>query len=96
MNDQPDTPLPVDPGLNPRSLAIVLLQLAEEAGWLSYDGMDLREGGDRYQVTLPNGVARELLSAEVPAWVLGVADTHGRADLVAYRPGLTDPGNVTP
>lgn len=82
-------PLPLDPdraGL--AALSVQGLQLAEQHEWLTYHYL-LPHG---YAVTVADREGAEV-DITVPvegllAWLLGVADWHGRADLVAYRPGL--------
>lgn len=81
-------PLPLDPDLAGSVRAVQGLQMAERAGWLTYH-YPIRDG---YAVTMAD-VAGTEVDITVPAqallaWLLGVADWHGRADLVAYRPGL--------
>lgn len=82
-------PLPLDPGrLGVGVLNVQGLQLAEQCGWLTYHYL-LPHG---YAVTVADREGAEV-DITVPvegllAWLLGLADWHGRADLVAYRPGL--------
>lgn len=81
-------PLPLDPDLAGSVRAVRGLQVAERAGWLTYH----YPIGDGYAVTMSDTDGTEV-DITVPAqallaWLLGVADWHGRADLVAYRPGL--------
>lgn len=86
-----DLPVPAKMPEENRRLAILGIGHAE--GWFEY----LRPEGDtldsrRYvvEIATPLGrVERVLLPEEVLPWVLGLADSHGRAELVAYRPGLT-------
>lgn len=81
-------PLPVDPDAAPAVQAVRGLQIAEAQGWLTYH----YPIGRAYAVTMVDQRGHEV-DMTVPAdgvlaWLLGVADRHGRADLVAYRPGL--------
>lgn len=93
--------LPVDPTQPERNQAIMILQLAEAEGWLTYEGMRMRErrgDPDLFTVTLPNRRVRVLEGPEVKPWVLGLADAHGAPERVAYREGIVDDekgGNTT-
>jgi len=83
-------PLPLDPDeLSVASMCLDGLMVAHREGWLSYRHPGQ---GRSYVVQLPGpdggDVEREISQARVLAWLLGVADWYGRADLVAYRPGL--------
>lgn len=81
-------PLPLDPRIDPATLAVQGLQLAERRGWLTYH----YPLAGVYAVTMANldgaQVDMTVPAKGLLAWLLGVADFHRRADLVAYRPGL--------
>ena len=83
-------PLPLDPSGSPEPrLCIEALLRADEAGWLEY--RHPTDTGDAYVVVVHLAgvqVKRRIPQRWLLAWLLGVADGHGRPDLVAFRLGL--------
>lgn len=79
-------PLPLDPAKTAAApLAVRGLQIAEAQGWLTYHYPD----GDGYRVTVGADDAPMTVPLQgLLAWLLGLADWHGRAELVAYRAEL--------
>lgn len=80
--------------LSVAALCLDGLAIAEREGWLAYCWPG--PGGRSHVVQVPvqdgdgvRWVERQLPQERVLPWLLGVADWHGRPDLVAYRPGLT-------
>lgn len=86
-------PLPVPSGAPEENRRLTILGIGHAEGWFNYvrpEGDTLAERRYVVEIATPLGrVDRVLLPDEVLPWVLGLADSHGRAELVAYRPGLT-------
>jgi len=83
--------LALDPEvLSTAALCLDGLLIAERQGWLVY--LHPGPAGRSYVVSVADRdggrVERELPQERVLSWLLGVADWHGRPDLVAYRSGL--------
>lgn len=76
-------PLPIGQGLPGVTRRVEALMVAADAGWLEY----LHPDGDVYVVRIAGAEVRVGEDAVLP-WLLGVADWHCRADLIAYRPDL--------
>lgn len=96
IGDLPGYKAPDGPG-NPKIVAasgtrkrIIALTEGSVAGLFRYRYVD--PGRDAYGVAVTVGrqtVRRELVGERALYWALGVADRHGRPDVVAYRPGIT-------
>lgn len=83
-------PLPLDPDrLSASALCLDGLTIAHQEGWLVYRHPTGEGRAYAVQLETPDGpVSREIPQERVLPWLLGVADWHGRPELVAYRPGL--------
>lgn len=81
-------PLPISESKSGVTRRVDALMIAHEQGWLEY--LHPSVDNTRYAVRVGTGrrARREIPYDAVLPWVLGVADWHGRADLVAYRPDL--------
>lgn len=92
MDDDNQLPVPLDRPEETRRHMV--LNAGAAAGWWTWtlhNAAARRAAQRRYRVLLPSGLCRELLADEVLPWALGVADTLGRADVIAFRPGLIHP-----